>query len=67
MPDDRPIITLREWAQLQRPPVPERTARAWAASGHVPAYQSLTVWLIPANTPHPGPMPTGAAAHRGRD
>jgi len=62
--DQRPAILVREWAALQQPPVPERTAKAWAAAGHIPAWQSLGTWLIRPDEPHPGPMPTGAAAHK---
>lgn len=55
---DRPIITVREWAAAQRPPVPDRTAKLWAETGHLPAYQSPArpggTWLCRADQPHPG-------------
>ena len=68
MANERPVITVREWARQQIPPVPERTALQWAATGHLPAYQSPTekrgTWLVLADQPHPGPQPEGAAAYR---
>lgn len=63
---DRPIVTVREWATLQTPPVSERTALQWAAKGHLPAYQSPDdkrgTWLVRADQAHPGPQLEGAAA-----
>ena len=66
--DDRPIITVREWATLQTPPVPEQTALYWAKVGHLHAYQSPPekrgTWLVRADHPHPGQQPRGAASSR---
>lgn len=63
---ERPIITVREWAQQHG--VPERTALYWASTGHLPAYQSPPgqrgTWLTRTDQPRPPAPPQGAAAHR---
>lgn len=67
---ERPVITVREWAKRQTPPVPERTALQWAMKGHLPAYQSPPekrgTWLVKADQPHPGALPEGGAAYHRR-
>lgn len=62
-PDTRPAILVQEWAEQNGIEGPR--ARRWAREGIIPAYRSLSAWLIAPDAAVPD-LPTGAAAHKRR-